>query len=101
MINNDWMLKSLLLLIVLLLGMIALQSYAPTIEAVHAQTAKFDHATVVSPLFLHKGERGLLLLDQRNGNVWLCRKKTAPIPIRNSSCGFRSSSLTVSPGRVT
>lgn len=75
MINNDWMLKSLLLLIVLLLGMIALQSYAPTIETVHAQTAKFDHVTVVSPLFLHKGERGLLLLDKRNGNVWFMPQK--------------------------
>jgi len=70
MVNNDWTLKSLLLLIVLLLGVIAFRVDPPTIETVHAQTAKFEHVTVVSPLFLYKGARGLLLLDKRNGNVW-------------------------------
>ena len=68
--QNDWTLKSLLFLIVLLLGVIAFQGYPAAIETVHAQTAKFDHVEVVSPLFLHGGERGLLLLDKRNGNVW-------------------------------
>ena len=101
MINNDWMLKSLLFLIVLLLGMIALQSHPPTIETGHAQTAKFDHVTVVSPLFLHRGNGDYCRLTRGTGTYGSCRKKAAPILIRNSYCEFRSSSLTVSLGRVT
>ena len=70
MTNNDRTVKGLLLLIVLLLAVIALRPYVTPIETVHAQTARFDHVTVVSALFLHGGDRGLLLLDRRNGNVW-------------------------------
>ena len=70
MFNNDRIVKGLLFLIVLLLAIVAFQPYVVPIETVHAQTARFDHVTVVSALFLHGGDRGLLLLDRRNGNVW-------------------------------
>ena len=73
--NNDPSVRFLLLLIVLLLAAIAFQPYLPAVDTVHAQTARFDHITVVSPLFLYGGERGLLLLDKRNGNVWFMPQK--------------------------
>lgn len=69
MLKNESMSKLLLLSIVVLLGVIALRIDSPVIETVHAQTAQFDHVTIVSPLFLHNGEQGLLLLDKRNANV--------------------------------
>ena len=50
--------------------MLVLRTGSGPIETVHAQAARFDHITIVSSLFLYDGERGLLLLDKRNGNVW-------------------------------
>ena len=70
MTNNDRTVKGLLLLIVLLLAVIALRPYVTPIETVHAQTARFDHVTVVSALFLHGGDRGLLLLGAEF-SVWM------------------------------
>ncbi len=75
MLKNDSLLKVLLLTIVLLLGVMALRIDGPVIDTVHAQTAQFDHVTIVSPLFLHKGEQGLLLLDKRNANVWFMPRR--------------------------
>ena len=46
-----------------LVGVIALRIDGGVMETVRAQTPQFDHVTIVAPLFLHKGEQGLLLLD--------------------------------------
>lgn len=66
----DVVLKVILLAIAVFLGAIALRAvFEPAINA-HAQAARFDHVTIVSPVFLYKGQQGMLLLDKRNGNFW-------------------------------
>ena len=70
MTTNDRTVKVLLMAIVLLLCVLVLRTGPGQIETVHAQTARFEHITIVSSLFLYGGDRGLLLLDKRNGNVW-------------------------------
>ncbi|HTP31652.1 MAG TPA: hypothetical protein VMJ75_05725 [Candidatus Acidoferrales bacterium] len=73
MAKPDWTLKTILLLIAAFLGMIALR---PVIEpaGVMAQSARFDHVVIVSPMFLYKGRQGLLVMDKRNANVWFIPK---------------------------
>lgn len=67
---QDRSVKTLLALIVLLLALIALRSlFDPATNAL-AQPARFDHVHIVSPVFLYKGQQGLLVLDRRNANVW-------------------------------
>ena len=77
MLRNDLILKVLLFLIALFLGMQTVRYGAAPIQTVQAQAAQFDHINVISALFLHQGEQGLLLLDKRNGNVWFMPRKDA------------------------
>ena len=49
---------------------LTLPGYFGPMPAAYAQGAQFDYVTIVSTVFLYNGERGLLLLDRRNGNVW-------------------------------
>jgi hypothetical protein len=63
-------LKLAMTALALLLGLIALgQLFEPRVKA-QAEGARFDHVLIVSTMFVHKGQMGLLLLDRRNGNVW-------------------------------
>ena len=39
-----------------------------------AQSARFDNVNIVSPVFLYKGQQGLLEMDRRNANVWFIPK---------------------------
>ena len=57
-------------LIALLLGIVALRPlYRPMVN-VAADSPKYDHVNVLAPVFLFKGQQGLLLMDKRNGNIW-------------------------------
>ncbi len=64
------MLRLLLLAIAACLGIIAFRPYVHPEQTVRAATGKFDHVTIVSPMFLYKGKQGVLAMDMRNGNVW-------------------------------
>ena len=68
MYKVDWTLKSILAVIAISLGMIALRPYFNT-ATVLADSAKFDHVYIAAPGYLYKGEQGLLVMDRRNGNV--------------------------------
>ena len=70
----DWILKAILMGIVFFLGWIALRPLFDTPETVLAQSARFDHVYIVSPVFLYKGRQGLLVMDRRNANVWFIPK---------------------------
>src|SRR6266404_4919183 len=62
------------LLIALLLGIIALRPMiTPEVKAA-ADSGQFDFVTIISPVYLYKGNQGVLLLDRRNGNVWFIGK---------------------------
>src|SRR5690242_5945826 len=75
MLRTDWFVKSTLLVIVLFLGVLALRPlYDPPIQA-QAQSSRFDHIFILSTLFLFKGNQGILVMDKRNGNVWLFPKE--------------------------
>ena len=75
MLRTDWTLKLTLLVIAVFLGMIALRPlYDPPIRA-QAQSGRFDHVFILSTLFLYKGHQGILVMDKRNGNVWLFPKE--------------------------
>ena len=74
MLKREWFAKTILAAIAVFLGIIALRPFfAPTVQAM-AQTARFDYIHIVSPVFLYKGQQGLLVLDQRNANVWFIPK---------------------------
>jgi hypothetical protein len=64
------MLHVLLLVIALCLGIIALRPYVHPEQTALAFTGRFDHADIVSPMFLYKGNQGVLLWGKRNGNIW-------------------------------
>src|SRR5579864_7653550 len=70
----DWTLKAILMTIALFLGMIALRPLVDPATKVMAQPAKYEHVFIVSPVFLFKGHQGILVLDQRNANVWFIPK---------------------------
>jgi hypothetical protein len=71
----DGTLKAILMIIALFLGMIAIRPFVdPAIHAA-AQSARFDHVQLVSPMFLYKGQQGLLVMDRRNANVWFIPKR--------------------------
>src|SRR3954465_6002938 len=70
----DRFLNAILMAIVLLLGMIALRPFLDPDGKVLAQSAKFDHVTIVAAGFLYKGQQGLLVLDRRNANIWFFPK---------------------------
>ena len=70
----DFFLKTILATIALFLGIIALRPlFEPSIKA-SAQGGRFDYVHIVSPMFLYKGQQGLLVLDQRNANIWFIPK---------------------------
>lgn len=73
--KNDWTVKLLLYLILFLMGVGAFRPDGTLVQTVHAQGSRFDHVTIVSPVYLHQGQEGLLLLDRRNGNVWFMPRK--------------------------
>jgi len=72
--RSDWTLKAILMTIALLLATIALRPLFDPATKVAAQAARFDHVHVVSPVFVYKGQQGLLVLDRRNANVWFIPK---------------------------
>jgi hypothetical protein len=73
--QTDWTTRLILLAIAFFLGIIALRPLFEPAPTVHAQTAKFDHVHIVSPLFVYKGAQGLLVMDRRNANVWFIAKR--------------------------
>jgi hypothetical protein len=74
MAKLDRSVKAILLTIALFLGIIALRPLLDPARTAMAQTARFEHVQIISPLFLHKGNQGILVLDQRNANVWFIPK---------------------------
>ena len=74
MLKTDRTLKMILATIALFLGMIAIRPLFDPAVKVLAQAAKFDHVYIVSPMFLYKGQQGLLVMDRRNANVWFIPK---------------------------
>jgi len=74
MLKTDWVVKSTLVVIALLLSVIALNPYIRPVLKASADVGRFDYVSIVSPMFLYKGAQGVLLLDKRNGNVWFIHK---------------------------
>ena len=72
--KGDWLQRFSLLLIATFLGVIALRPFVDPDTKALAQSARFDHVTIVSTGFLYKGGQGILVLDRRNGNVWFIPK---------------------------
>ena len=62
--------KPALWLIAVFLGIIALRPLYSPPATVSADAAKYDHVSILAPVFLYKGQQGLLLMDKRNGNIW-------------------------------
>ncbi len=75
--KNDFTVRVILLVIAIFMGVIALRPLFHPGASVLAQSAKFDHVYIISPMFLYKGEQGLLVLDRRNGNIWFIPKSGA------------------------
>ena len=71
----DWFGRAVLLAIATFLGMIALRPYLDPPNSVLAQSARFDHVHVIAPSINYKGTQGVLVMDKRNGNVWLIPRK--------------------------
>jgi hypothetical protein len=65
---------AMLFLIAVFLGIIALQPYVNPERTAHADAGRFDHVTIVAPMFLYRGGQGVLLMDKRNGNIWFIGK---------------------------
>src|SRR3954447_15118255 len=74
MVKPNWIPNSILLVIALFLGLIAIPPLFHPADTVLAQTARFDHVLIVSTVFLYKGQQGLLVMDRRNANVWFIPK---------------------------
>jgi len=72
--KSDRVLKAILIAIALFLGIIAIHPFIDPAASVMAQSAKFDHVYIVSPVFLYKGQQGILVMDRRNANVWFIPK---------------------------
>ena len=70
----DLTLKCEILAIIILLAVIALRPYFETSVKAETEPARFDHVSIVSTMFIWKGQSGLLLLDRRNGNVWFVQR---------------------------
>jgi hypothetical protein len=68
--------KSMLLVIAVFLGMIALRPYLSPDRVVKADSGRFDYVQIISAQFLYNGAQGVLLLDKRNGNVWFTQRNT-------------------------
>ncbi len=72
--KTDLTLRLGMVAIILLLGVIALRPYFEVSVKAETEPARFDHISIVSTMFIWKGQSGLLLLDRRNGNVWFVQK---------------------------
>ena len=69
-------------MIAIFLGLIALRPFwTPDVKAL-ADSAKFDHLHIVSPLFLYKGQQGLLVMDKRNGNIWFMGRQSDELNVK-------------------
>lgn len=75
MAKSDRFLNISLLVIAGFLGLIAIRPLFPPSATAQAQSARFEHIYIVSPLFLYKGEQGILVMDQRNANVWFIPRR--------------------------
>ncbi len=73
--KSDQFLKVSVLVIAGFLGMIAIRPLFNPPATAQAQSARFEHIYIVSPLFLYKGEQGLLVLDKHNANVWFIPRR--------------------------
>jgi hypothetical protein len=71
----DAYLRVILLAIAVFLGIIAARTLFEPVTNAHAQSAQFDHVTIISAVFLYKGEQGLLVMDRRNANVWFIPRR--------------------------
>jgi hypothetical protein len=68
--------RAALWIIAIFLGLIALrQFWSPNLKA-SADSSRFDHVLIISPLFLYKGQQGLLVMDKRNGNIWFMGRQS-------------------------
>jgi hypothetical protein len=65
--------SAMLLIGFVVLAIVAVQAYAPPSRA-YADPRRFDYASVLSPAYVYRGNYGVLLLDNRNGNVWFFGK---------------------------
>ena len=74
--------KVALWVLTVVLGIIALRPLSSPDLKVSAESSRFDHINIVSPLFLFKGAQGLLVLDRRNGNVWFIGKHADEMDLR-------------------
>jgi hypothetical protein len=74
MYQVDKVARTALILVALLLAVIASQLWLRNEVAVSADSGRYDYVSIVSPMFLYKGNQGVLLLDKRNGNVWFVAK---------------------------
>lgn len=72
--KSDWVLKTILLAIAVLLAAVAVHPWLASEARVSADSGQFDYVTIISPMFLYQGNQGVLLLDRRNGNVWFIGK---------------------------
>ena len=70
----DWFLKVTFMVIAVLLGAIALHPYVKPDIKVLADSGRFNYVYVVSPMYLYQGHQGVLIMDERNGNVWFVAK---------------------------
>jgi len=71
--KTDWVPKVTLMTIAAFLGIIALGPLLRP-QQVMAEQGRFDHVYIMSPIFLHKGQQGLLVMDRRNANIWFIPK---------------------------
>jgi len=71
--KTDWVLKVTLMTIAAFLGIIALGPLLRPQQDM-AEQGRVDHVYIMSPIFLHKGQQGLLVMDRRNANIWFIPK---------------------------
>jgi hypothetical protein len=74
MYQADRVTRTVLIVIAVLLGVIAVRLWSKSEVLASADSGRYDYVTIVSPVFLYKGNQGVLLLDKRNGNVWFVAK---------------------------
>ena len=80
--------KPALWLIALFLAIIALRPlYRPDVSA-SAESPRFDHIYVVAPVFIYKGQQGLLLMDKRNGNIWFIGRGSDQLTLKYGEPAF-------------
>ena len=69
--TTNWSLNVLLSVIAVLLALLLVRPVITPPVTVLAEPARFDHVFIASATFLYKGTQGVLVMDRRNGNVWL------------------------------